>query len=361
MSIARNVMVIPARPQMRRGGSAEDAPKLRVGAYCRVSTDNEEQASSYEAQIEHYTAFIQSNPKWELAGIFADDGITGTNTKKRDEFKKMIETCLSGEIALVVTKSISRFARNTLDCLKYIRKLKEHGVAVFFEKENINTLDSKGEVLLTIMASLAQQESQSLSQNVKMGIQFRYQQGEVMVNHNRFLGYTKDEEKRLVIVPAEAEVVKRIFREYLEGASLIQIGRGLEEDGVLTAANRPIWRAEAIRKILINEKYMGDALLQKTVTVDFLTKKRVENDGLVPQYYVENNHEAIIPRELFLMVQQEMVRRANLTSGKDGKKRIYSGKYAFSGIVSCEHCGDIYRRITWNNRGVPLHCLEMCG
>lgn len=181
MSIARNVMVIPARPQMRRGGSAEDAPKLRVGAYCRVSTDNEEQASSYEAQIEHYTAFIQSNPKWELAGIFADDGITGTNTKKRDEFKKMIETCLSGEIDLVVTKSISRFARNTLDCLKYIRKLKEHGVAVFFEKENINTLDSKGEVLLTIMASLAQQESQSLSQNVKMGIQFRYQQGEVML------------------------------------------------------------------------------------------------------------------------------------------------------------------------------------
>ncbi len=351
MSIARNVMVIPARPQSRRGGQDDEAPKLRVAAYCRVSTDNEEQASSYEAQIEHYTGFIQGNPKWELAGVFADDGISGTNTKKRDEFNRMIKACMNGKIDMIVTKSISRFARNTLDCLKYIRQLKEQGISVFFEKENINTMDSKGEVLLTIMASLAQQESQSLSQNVKMGIQYRYQQGEVMVNHNRFLGYTKDEDKQLVIVPEEAKIVKRIFREYLEGSSLLQIGRGLEADEILTAAGNPIWRAESIRKILINEKYMGDALLQKTVTVDFLTKKRVENSRIAPQYYVENNHEAIIPRELFLMVQQEMARRANLTSGKDGKKRIYSGKHALSGIVFCEHCGDICRRITWNNRG----------
>ena len=195
------------------------------GGYCRVSTDSEEQASSYEVQIEHYTSYINSNPEWELAGIFADDGISGTNTKKREEFNRMIEACMEGKIDMVITKSISRFARNTLDCLKYIRQLKDKNIPVFFEKENINTMDSKGEIMLTIMASLAQQESQSLSQNVKLGIQYRFQQGEIQVNHNRFLGYTKDENKRLVIVPEEAEVVKRIYREYLEGASLLQIAR----------------------------------------------------------------------------------------------------------------------------------------
>lgn len=173
----------------------------------------------------------------------------------------MIQACMNGKIDMIVTESISRFARNTLDCLKYIRQLKEQGISLFFKKENINTMDSKGEVLLTIMASLAQQESQSLSQNVKMGIQYRYQQGEVMVNHNRFLGYTKDEDKQLVIVLEEAKIVKRIFREYLEGSSLLQIGRGLEADEILTAAGNAIWRAESIGKILINEKYMGDALL----------------------------------------------------------------------------------------------------
>lgn len=183
-----------------------------TSSYCRVSTDSEEQASSYEIQIEHYTNYIKKNKEWELAGIFADDGITGTNTKKREEFNRMIEECMSGKIDMIITKSISRFARNTLDCLKYIRQLKDKNIAVFFEKENINTMDSKGEIMLTIMASLAQQESQSLSQNVKLGIQYRYQQGEVQVNHKRFLGYTKDENKQLVIDPEGAEVVKRIYR-----------------------------------------------------------------------------------------------------------------------------------------------------
>ena len=193
-------------------GYCTGKPKIRVAAYCRVSTDSEEQASSYDIQIEHYTNYIKKNKEWELAGIFADDGITGTNTKKRDEFNRMIEECMAGSIDMIITKSISRFARNTLDCLKYIRQLKDKNIAVFFEKENINTMDSKGEVLLTIMASLAQQESQSLSQNVKLGIQYRYQQGEVQVNHKRFLGYTKDENKQLVIEPEGAEVVKRIYR-----------------------------------------------------------------------------------------------------------------------------------------------------
>lgn len=189
-----NVTVIPARYHAAKQERDEDKPKLRVAAYCRVSTDSEEQATSYEAQIEHYTEYIQKNPEWELAGIFADEGLSGTDTRKRREFNRMIEECMAGKINMVITKSISRFARNTLDCLKYIRQLKDRNIPVFFEKENINTMDSKGEVLLTIMASLAQQESQSLSQNVKLGLQYRYQQGLVQVNHNRFLGYTKDEE-----------------------------------------------------------------------------------------------------------------------------------------------------------------------
>ena len=212
-------------------------------------------------------------------------------------------------------------------------------------------MDSKGEVLLTIMASLAQQESQSLSQNVKLGLQYRYQQGLVQVNHNRFLGYTKDEEGQLIIEPEEAEVVKRIYREYLEGASLAQIGKSLEADSILTAAGKAKWRPETLKKILQNEKYIGDALLQKTYTVDFLSKKRVKNNGIVPQYYVENSHEPIIPRDLYMQVQEEMVRRANLHSGAKRKKRVYSSKYALSSIVYCSKCGDIYRRIAWNNRG----------
>ncbi|WMJ86778.1 recombinase family protein [Anaerocolumna sp. MB42-C2] len=347
---SKSVRVIPARSRNGYNTQTEVKPKLRVAAYCRVSTDSDEQATSYEVQIEHYTNYIKGNQEWELAGIYADDGISGTNTKKRDEFNRMIEDCMAGKIDMIITKSISRFARNTLDCLKYIRQLKDKNIPVFFEKENINSMDSKGEIMLTIMASLAQQESQSLSQNVKLGIQYRYQQGEIQINHNRFLGYTKDENKRLVIDPVEAEVVKRIYLEYLEGASLLQIARGLEADEILTAANKRKWRQETLRKILQNEKYIGDALLQKTYTVDFLSKKRVANNGIVPQYYVENSHDPIIPREIFMQVQEEMSRRVNLHSGKDGKKRTYSGKYALSGIVYCG-CGEIYRRVHWNNRG----------
>ena len=289
-----NVTVIPARRSVRNNAEETSKPKLRVAAYCRVSTDSDEQATSYESQIEHYTSYIKNNPAWEFAGIFADGGITGTNTKKRVEFNKMIDECMAGNIDMVITKSISRFARNTLDCLKYIRQLKEKNIPVFFEKESINTMDAKGEVLLTIMASLAQQESQSLSQNVKLGLQYRYQQGQVQVNHNRFLGYTKDADGNLVIDPEQAEIVRRIYREYLEGKSIKKIATGLEADGILTGAGKTKWHSSTVNKILRNEKYIGDALLQKTYTTDFLSKKRIKNNGTVPQYYVEGSHEAII-------------------------------------------------------------------
>ena len=346
----KNVTVIPAR-KLANGVPVTVPKKLRVAAYCRVSTDSDEQAGSYDVQIKHYTNQIESNPEWTLAGVFADDGISGTNTKKRDEFNRMIEKCLAGEIDMVLTKSISRFARNTLDCLKYVRQLKEKGVAFYFEKENINTLDSKGEVMITIMASLAQQESESISKNVKLGIDFRNKQGKVQVNHNRFLGYTKDAEGHLIIDSEQAEVVKRIYREYLEGASLDGIAKGLEADGILTGAGGSRWHTSTLRQILTNEKYMGDALLQKTCTIDVLNKTRVKNNGIAAQYYVEDDHEAIIPKELYMRVQEEMVRRRNVQTRPNGKKCVYSCIHCFSQIVVCGKCGDIFRRIHWNNHG----------
>ncbi|NVF12450.1 recombinase family protein [Anaerococcus sp. AGMB00486] len=353
------VIVIPAKKKKGNSIKESEKKKLRVAAYARVSTDSDEQATSYDTQIDHYTNYIRRNPDWEFAGVFSDEGISGTYTKKRAGFNKMIEEAMEGNIDYIITKSISRFARNTLDCLKYIRKLKENNIPVYFEKENINTMDAKGEVLLTIMASLAQQESQSLSQNVKLGFQYRFQQGQVQVNHNRFLGYTKDEEGKLVVVPEEAKIVKRIYREYLEGASLRDIKVGLEKDKIVNGAGNKKWHVSNLNQILTNEKYMGDALLQKTYTVDFLNKKRVKNDGIAPQYYVENSHEAIIPKEIFMRVGEEMDRRANMVSGK-GKRRIYSSKYALSSIVYCSKCGDIYRRIAWNNRGKKYTVWRCC-
>lgn len=345
------VTLLPARKKASLTKRDEENSKLRVAAYCRVSTDSDEQETSYDAQIEHYTAYINGHPDWTLAGVFADDGITGTSTKKREEFNRMIDECMAGNIDMVITKSISRFARNTLDCLKYIRQLKEKSIPVYFEKENINSMDSKGEVMLTIMASLAQQESQSLSQNVKLGLQYRYQQGEIQINCARFLGYTKDENKHLVIVPDEAEIVKRIYREYLEGESMLKIARGLEADGILNGAGNERWHTSNINQILRNEKYIGDALLQKTYTVDFLTKKRVKNNGLVPQYYVENSHKAIIPREVFMQVQEELVRRRIVHTSPNGKNRTFSSNHCFAQIVLCGNCGEVFRRVHWNNRG----------
>lgn len=356
-----NVMVIPAKRQIGNNIKKAEKPKLRVAAYCRVSTDSDEQATSYEAQIEHYTEYISKNPEWVLAGIFADDGITGTNTKKRDEFNRMIEECHAGNIDMLITKSISRFARNTLDCLKYIRELKDLNIPVFFEKESINTMDAKGEVLLTIMASLAQQESQSLSQNVKLGIQYRYQQGKVQINHNRFLGYTKDADGNLVIEPEQAEIVRRIYREYLQGLSMDKIAAGLEADGILTGAGKTKWHTSTINKILRNEKYIGDALLQKTYTTDFLTKKRIKNNGTVPQYYVEGDHEPIIPKDIFLLVQEELVRRRVVHTSDNGKRHCYSCKHCFSQIVICGECGEFFRRVHWNNRGCKSIVWRCCS
>ena len=359
MAMAQNITFIPAVKTVGTQKPAEKKQKVRVAAYCRVSTEFEEQESSYETQVAHYTSYINGNPEWEMVEVYADNGLSGTRTAKREAFNRMIADCEAGRIDMIITKSISRFARNTVDCLKYTRKLKELNIAVFFEKENINTLDAKGEVLMTIMAALAQQESESLSANVRLGIQFRNQQGKVQINHNWFLGYTKDESGKLVIVPEEAEVVRRIYREYLEGASFVKIRRGLEADGILNGAKHARWHETNIKQILTNEKYIGDALLQRTYTVSVLDKKRSVNDGAMPKYYVEGCHEAIIDRETFLLVQEEIARRSSLYKG--GKKRMYSSKYALSGNVVCGHCGNIYRRVVWsvgNEKPVVWRCVS---
>lgn len=326
--------------------------KLRVAAYCRVSTGSDAQLESLEAQKSHYERYINSRDDWQFAGLYYDEGITGTKAEKRPELLRLITDCEGKKIDFVIIKSISRFSRNTTDCLSLVRKLQNLNIPIFFEEESINIMDAKGEILITIMASLTQQESQSLSQNVKMGIQFRYQQGKVQINHNRFLGYTKDADGNLVIDPEQAEIVKRIYREYLEGHSMDKIAAGLEADGILTGAGKPKWHTSTINKILRNEKNIGDALLQKTYTNDFLNKTRVKNNGLMPQYYVEGNHEAIIPKEIYLQVQEELVRRRVVKTSANGKKRSYSCNHCFSQIVICGECGEMFRRLHWNNRGV---------
>ena len=325
--------------------------KIRVAAYCRVSTDSDAQLESLEAQKTHYENYITSRDDWEFAGLYYDEGITGTKKDKRPELLRLIDDCKAGKVDFVITKSISRFSRNTTDCLELVRKLLALHIPIYFEKEAINTLDAKGEVLITIMASLAQQESQSMSQNIKLGLQYRYQQGKVQVNHNRFLGYTKDNDGHLIIDPEQAEIVKRIYREYLEGSSMDKIADGLMTDGILTGAGKTKWHTSTINKILRNEKYMGDALLQKTYTTDFLTKKRIKNNGTVPQYYVEGDHEAIIPKELFMQVQAELVRRRVVHVSPTGKKRSFSCNHCFAQMVFCGDCGELYRRVHWNNHG----------
>ncbi|SHE90144.1 Site-specific DNA recombinase [Tissierella praeacuta DSM 18095] len=354
----KKVSFIPAQPIYDRNIRAE-LKVLRVAAYCRVSTTLEQQEGSYEAQVTYYTEKIKNNPNWKNAGIYADDGKSATNTKKRDDFNAMIEDCMAGKIDMVITKSVSRFARNTVDSLQTIRKLKEKNIAVYFEKENINTLDGTGELLITILSSQAQEESRNLSENTKWGITRRFENGIISINHKKFMGYTKDEDGELAIVPEEAEIVKRIYRMYLEGSSILEITRALEADEIKTATGKDTWHPGVIEKMLVNEKYMGDALLQKTYTVDFLTKKRVKNNGIVPQYYIEDNHEAIIPKELFYKVQEEKARRASLNKSavtrKANKakkeKSKFSSKYALTEILVCAECGHPYRRQVWSKYG----------
>ena len=332
--------------------------KLRVAAYCRVSTDMQEQKSSYEAQCRHYTSYIREHSDWTLAGIYAEEGISGTQARRRPEFLRMIADCESGHIDLVITKSISRFARNTLDCLNYIRRLKELGIPVVFEKESINTMEAAGEVLITILASLAQQESASISQNVKMGIRYVMREGRGRVNYTQFLGYTQGPTKgSLVIVPDEAEVVRRIYRAFLDGYSPALIASRLEADAIPTPTGRKRWHASTIASILRNEKYCGDLLLQKYFTQDYLTHKVVRNEGQLPQYLVEDHHEPIIPKEVFRRVQDERLRRSRLRN--DPAKLRFGNRKALAGRLFCARCGRMLKRCVRGRLGeAEWHCCD---
>lgn len=353
-TLDRRVRVIPATKTQGAIHSTHDGKK-RVAAYCRVSTDSEEQLNSYEAQKSYYTQKIADSPDWEMAGIYADEGISGTSMKKRTEFKKMITACKRGRIDLIITKSLSRFARNTVDCLETVRLLKANGIGVYFEKENINTLTESSEFLITLFSGFAQAESESLSKNVAWGWRKSAEAGNVYFQYKRMLGYRKGTDGQPEIVPEEAEIIRRIYRRYLAGCSLGQIKQELEQDNIPTAQKVERWSSAVIHNILTNEKYMGDALLQKTYITDCITKKVKKNMGERPMYYVENNHPAIIPRETFDQVQKEMTRRSSKRKvlQKSGKTELgkYSGKYALTELLVCGECGSPYKRVTWARNG----------
>ena len=353
-TLDRRVRVIPATKTQGAIYSTHDGKK-RVAAYCRVSTDSEEQLNSYEAQKSYYTQKIADSPDWEMAGIYADEGISGTSMKKRTEFKKMITACKRGRIDLIITKSLSRFARNTVDCLETVRLLKANGIGVFFEKENINTLTESSEFLITLFSGFAQAESESLSKNVAWGWRKSAEAGNVYFQYKRMLGYRKGTDGQPEIVPEEAKIIRRIYRRYLAGCSLGQIKQELEQDNIPTAQKVERWSSAVIHNILTNEKYMGDALLQKTYITDCISKKVKKNMGERPMYYVENNHPAIIPRETFDQVQKEMTRRSSKRKvlQKSGKTELgkYSGKYALTELLVCGECGSPYKRVTWARNG----------
>ena len=350
----RKVTVIPPIAEMQ-GESRIDMRPKRVAAYCRVSTDREEQEHSFETQKAMYTEMIMMKPTRQMAGIYADEGITGTVAKKRPGFMKMIEDCRKGKIDMIVTKSVSRFSRNNLDCLMYVRELKQLGIPIIFEKEGINTIQVSSELLLTLFGALSQAESESISMNVKLGIRQSLKNGNVRFSYKTFLGYRKGADGQPEIVPEQADIVRRIYNDFLAGATYLEIAKRLTEEHVPTMGGGNRWFSERIKSILKNEKYKGDALLQKTYITDPISKRVKKNNGELPMYYVENSHPAIIERRIFDRVQEEIARRA-------GKKKVkqtgtktelgrYSGKYALTELLYCGECGTPYRRCTWSRNG----------
>ena len=352
---------IEANPLLSTGASSKR--HLRVAAYCRVSTDSDDQLNSYEAQKAYYTDYISHNPQWSFAGIYADEGITGTSTAKRESFRRMIKDCNKGKIDLVLTKSVSRFARNTVDTLKYVRELKAKGIGVFFEEQNCNSLNEESEMYIGIYGVIAQTESENISANVRWGIQKRMKDGTYSVRFN-LLGYRKTEDGEIVIVPEEAEIVRKLFSMYLDGKSLDQLKSYLESNGIKTYTGKSVWSKNGIKQMLQNEKYVGDLLYQKTFRTDCISKKTIVNNGERTRYLVSNNHPAIIDRETFKLVQLELASR--ISKRKKSDKTImeqgrYSGKYELSNVLVCGECGSPFRRTIKSSKGEQIaywRCLN---
>ncbi len=348
------VTMIPATLHPLTRLPSTSVQKRRVAGYARVSTDSDEQFTSYEAQVDYYTNFIQSKPEWEFVGVYTDEGISGTNTKHREGFKRMIADALDGKIDLIVTKSVSRFARNTVDSLSTIRKLKDAGCECFFEKEGIYTFDGKGELLITIMSSLAQEESRSISENITWGHRKSFSDGKVYLAYKHFLGYKKGPDGRPEIVEEEAEIVRLIYRLFLDGKTAGWIGKHLEQLGIPSPSGKKKWYTTTITSILTNEKYKGDALLQKKFTVDFLEKKVKRNQGEVPQYYVERSHPAIIDPNEWELVQQEFARRH--ASGHQ-----YSCSSVLASKLVCEDCGGFFGSKVWHSTDKYRKVVWQCN
>ncbi len=348
---APKVIIIPAKQPVQE---KEAQRQLRVAAYCRVSTDDEEQLTSYEAQKTYYTDLIMQNKNWTMAGIFADEGITGTSTKKRDDFRRMIKMCRQKKIDLILTKSISRFARNTVDCLNYVRALRELNIAVIFEKENINTMSAESELFITLLSAFAQAESESISANVKWGKRQAMRLGKTIIMYKTLYGYEKGEDGRPKIIPEQAKIVYEVYRRYLGGDSLRMIQNWLDSEGITNKRGNP-WTPCAIHNLLTNEKYCGDVLLQKTFIDDCISRRVIKNTGQLPMYLIQNHHEPIIERKMFDAAQREVARRNAVKSPSKRKaptgKANYASKYALSERLVCGECGTRYRRCTWLRNG----------
>jgi len=345
----KQVEIIKANSTLSNRKLRQELERLRVAAYCRVSTDSEDQLNSYKSQVQYYTELINDKSDWMLADIYADEAITGTQIKKREDFQRLINDCMNGEIDMIITKSISRFARNTLDTLKYVRMLKEKNIAVFFEEENINTLTMDGELLLVILSSVAQQEVENISANVKKGLKMKMQRGE-LVGFQGCLGYDyKAEDKSISVNESEAEIVRYIFNRYIEGAGCHMIGKELERLGYKTKRGNGTWAESTVMGIIKNEKYKGDIRQGKTFTLDPISKRRLDNMGEEDQYYIRDHHEPIISEEVFESAQRIIQRRAKGRKAVEGKREKYSRKYAFSSLLECGFCGSNLSRRSWHS------------
>lgn len=343
LTMAKEIIHIPATK--RKGTQVETKNKIRVAAYCRVSSEQDQQLNSFENQVTYYTDYINNRPDYTMAGIYADEGISGTNTRRRSDFNRMIGDCEAGLIDLIITKSISRFARNTQDCLKYSRQLKDLGIGIIFEKEGVNTLEATGELLFTILASLAQDESRSISENCKWGIQSLFQQGKWSLNTDRFYGYDKDGNGGLVVNPEQAKVVKWMFESFMAGVNPDVIKRILNEKNVPTAMGVKSWSVSTIKQILSNEKHTGDVILQKWYTPDYLSHKMAKNEGQLPKYHITEDHEAIVDKELWEATQLELKRRDDFMKEHHLKTMgQFTDQYPFSHRVICGCCGNTCAR-----------------
>ena len=326
----------------------------RVAAYCRVSTGSDEQITSYNNQMKVYTEMIAANKEWEFAVLYADEGISGTRADKRPHFQKMIDDCLKGKIDMIITKSVSRFARNTVECLDYVRMLKEKGIGIYFEEQNIDTLKSDSELYLVIYAGFAQSESESISKNITWTHRKNFEEGKPIFMYSRWLGYKKGEDGTPEIVTEEAEVVRRIFDMYLSGKSTDEIANIMRSENITFPEKKLILSKSAIIRMLKNEKYCGDCILQKTITLDPISKKRKANEGEAPMWLVENSHPAIISRDVFNRVQEETSRRNAKAPASQKNALTASGKhsrYALTDVLMCGECGSRFRRVTWTARG----------